>query len=234
MSTPSRVLSAGRVVRTGGLLFQQTTNDCVQIPHDPRQVVTKDFTVVIWVFLKWRPSQTAAFIHKGTWSDPMNYVFATFSTLPRHYFLYTDGPNSYLTPNTDTIPLNAWSHWVLVRRGTFMGAYRDGILIQSRNDVDGDPPPSTEPVELGRYLKGGSYTPTMVDKARVYNRALTDDEIQASYLRDAVYREGLILCLEFTEGEGTTVRDLGPYGFTGTIYGRTGWAVKRAARTLQS
>lgn len=203
----------------------------MSIPHDSRQNVTGDFTIVIWVFLKWRPISTAAFIHKGTYPNPINYFFATYSTLPRHYFVFSD-TNSYLFPETDTIPLNAWSRWILVRRGSFMGVYRDGTLIQFRNDVSGDPKPSTEPIEVARYAAGAS-PPCMVDKIRVYSRALDDTEVSRIFQRDELIREGLALCLEFNEYEGNKVYDLGPYGFQGTLYGRYSWVVKKALRTLQ-
>lgn len=230
MSAPSRVLGAARALRTGGLLFQYASNvyDYVSIPHDPNQNVTGDFTLVLWVFLK-HPLQPASFIHKGTWPAIINYFFANQTYTTNHYFVFSD-TNSYLI-GSGSIPLNRWSRWICIKRGSFMGVYRDGSLIQGRDDISGNPQPSTEPIELGKY--GASYASCMIDKVRLYNRALSEEERDSIFSRDAVIREGLILCLEFTEGEGTRVQDLGPHRYMGTIYGRASWAVKRASRTLQ-
>jgi hypothetical protein len=60
---------------------------------------------------------------------------------------------------------------------------------------------------------------------------LSQDEISRIYNTGEVIKDGLVLLLDFTEGEGTTAYDKSGLGNHGTIYGAE-WVVKKAKRVL--
>ncbi|MEM2410241.1 MAG: hypothetical protein QXF87_06965, partial [Thermofilaceae archaeon] len=72
----------------------------------------------------------------------------------------------------------------------------------------------------------------IIDDVRIYNRALSDDEIKAIYERDALIRDGLVLLLDFSEYEGDIAYDKSGCGNHATIYGAR-WATRKASRVLQ-
>jgi hypothetical protein len=229
MPAPSRILSASRVVRTGGLMFHVKRPSYVSIPHNDAQNVTGDFTIVLWLYFK-DPAQPASFIHKGTWPAIINYFFANQNITTNHYFVFTD-TNSYLL-GSGTIPKYSWSHWICdYVDGYLMEVYRNNVLIHYRSDVSGYPRPSTEPIELGKY--GSSYFTGILDRVMVYNRKLSDQEKSDIYNKDAFIKDGLVLYLDFTEGEGSTVYDKSGNGFNGTIY-NADWVIKKARRVLST
>ncbi len=75
------------------------------------------------------------------------------------------------------MPTSGWHHWVMTGDSTSIKVYLDGVLVGQRNNaisVTG----STEPLLVARdagsppqYFKG------KIDEIRIYNRALTDEEI---------------------------------------------------------
>ncbi|MEM0307085.1 MAG: LamG-like jellyroll fold domain-containing protein [Thermofilum sp.] len=71
----------------------------------------------------------------------------------------------------------------------------------------------------------------IVSEIRIYNRALTEDEIRAIYERGALIRDGLVLHLDFTEYEGNVAYDKSGCGNHATIYGAR-WVVKKPLRVL--
>ncbi|MEM1522958.1 MAG: hypothetical protein QXU69_08025, partial [Thermofilaceae archaeon] len=94
------------------------------------------------------------------------------------------------------------------------------------------PAPSTNTLILLEHGWGTSHTPMTIADFRVYNRALTADEIRAIYERDALIRDGLVLLLDFTEGDGSVAYDKSGCGNHATIYGAR-WATRKPSRVLQ-
>ena len=110
--------------------------------------------------------------------------------------------------------------WVFVA-GTYDGSsakiYKDGELYDSRilNKVIAST--ETYPVyisKLDRRIKG------LIGSVRIYNRALTEQEIQELYLNpDAkVAMENCVLWLPFDERKGNIVYDKSGYGNNATLY----------------
>ena len=74
---------------------------------------------------------------------------------------------------------NTWYHLAATYDGDVLNAYRDGVLITSNPAPSGDPEAETNSAKLARHAATATqfFTGT-IDDARVYSRALTQDEIQ--------------------------------------------------------
>jgi len=124
-----------------------------------------------------------------------------------------------------------WHHAVMVGNVDIQSLYVDGVFIGSRSGT----------IQQGWWLytfvgtgfdhtrrgfpyTGWHYFNGEIALARVYNRALTSEEVVWNYLHpDDPVRDGLVLWLRMDEGYGNMVYDLSGLGNNGTIYGAT-WA----------
>jgi hypothetical protein len=103
-------------------------------------------------------------------------VFAFYNGRPN--------PADVVTTNASTIALNTWYHLVGVVENNTVRLYVNGS--QAGTTVyDGNLPPTTitAPVTLGRHWHtaawGWRYLHGLIDDVRIYDRALTEAEIQA-------------------------------------------------------
>ncbi|MHC4144997.1 MAG: LamG domain-containing protein [Planctomycetota bacterium] len=73
---------------------------------------------------------------------------------------------------------NRWYYLAATYDGSVFNAYRDGVLITSNTAASGAPNSESNSLKLGRHAaSAGNFFTGTVDEARVYNRALTADEI---------------------------------------------------------
>jgi hypothetical protein len=81
---------------------------------------------------------------------------------------------------------NRWYYLAATYDGAVFNAYRDGVLITSNPGPSGAPNTESASLKLARHAvaTANPFTGT-VDEARVYNRALTADEILAAMRGDA-------------------------------------------------
>jgi len=80
---------------------------------------------------------------------------------------------------------NRWYYLAATYDGSVFNAYRDGVLITSNPAPSGTPNAESNSLKLGRHAAAAAqYFTGTVDEARVYNRALTADEIQQAMRGD--------------------------------------------------
>jgi len=79
---------------------------------------------------------------------------------------------------------NRWYHLAATYDGDVLRAYRDGVLITSNSAPSGSPNAEGNSLKLGRHAAASQYFTGIVDDARVYNRALTVEEIQQTMRGD--------------------------------------------------
>ena len=211
-----------RTMMTGGLKFDGV-NDYVSVPDSASLRISGDIAIVLWLNMRGVPSSTTSFLHKGTCPNPIMYAFSTYTGTLWHYVVLCGVTNGYLASYTNTIPLNVWSHWAVVRNGSFLGVYRNGVLIQSRNDLSGSATLSTENVEIGR--QGGIYINAIINDVRLYNISLSSTNVQQLYQGTYTNTTGLVLWISAQSWNGTHFVDLSGNGNHGTPYGNVQYKV---------
>ena len=254
-------MSARRVLRAGGLYFDGINAYAVVglRPDGSGKPFTvygwSEITIAEWIYPYW-PKVDSAFYNKFSmigdyWVD----YPSTFFRVDREQY-YTSLDVRWVTRRSDGFSQiyqtsiyayrNSWVH--VVRRFTAdreisfwvngNKMYAATIPTTEKTVLEWDPDRATRPILYKRFVLGansfGTYDHMKLinDEVRIYNRALSGDEIKAIYERDELIKDGLVLCLDFTEGEGNIAYDKSGMGNHATIYGGARWVIKKAVRVL--
>jgi len=78
-----------------------------------------------------------------------------------------------------SLAANTWYHLTATYDGETLRAYRNGVLVSSNGTPSGAPDGESATMKLGRHATAAQYFWGSVDEVRVYNRALSQAEIQA-------------------------------------------------------
>jgi len=221
--------TASRVLRTGGLYFGGV-GGYVRVPMSQSLRLTTEFTIMFWIYF---PQPIG-----GKYDRGWHIVAAKWDYYLR-YNQFSD-PNIFEvlifdTTNTERVlglffwnPSPGWYHIAVSwKSGVGGGIYRNNIKITSLSRASYTIRQTTSLLDIG-WL----YYPAVIDEVRIYNRALSADEIYEIYSKGTFIKDGLVLYLPFYEGEGNIAHDVSGYGNHGTIYGGASWVVKKALRVL--
>ena len=172
----------------GKALSFDGANDNIQIPYSSSLAPTSGITFGAWVYKSnWTSDEASRIISK---TEGGGYTLL-FSSSSIYAYVYRNG--DYATPNYSTTGLSAgWHHFVGSYDGQYTKIYVDGILRSTNNaganypityaysnalfigaeaDSDNDQTPA------GNFFNG------LIDEVKIYNYALTDDEIKIDYNR---------------------------------------------------
>ena len=102
--------------------------------------------------------------------------------------VYLSDGKRWQSAHSEPLKADEWTHLILTFDGNAVSVYRDAILVTySRQAVM--PNITDIPLWLGRCQgMGKEYFHGLVDEVRIYNRALSLDEVRSNYLRDAAAR----------------------------------------------
>ena len=106
--------------------------------------------------------------------------------------------------------LNKWYHLIVVKDGVNYTFYRDGVQTAT-DSITLDTPTINHALDIG-WSEGSFYLKGLIDEVRIYNRALSAEEIRYLY-----NRKQPIAHWKFDEGAGATAYDSSINGNTGTF-----------------
>jgi hypothetical protein len=107
-------------------------------------------------------------------SGPIFYQYGDNSW----YYTHGGVGGEYYYPKTKTI--NGWGHWVIVYNGSFVRIYRNGVY-EGQQATSGTAN-WTGGMRIGNYGFGGYPWLGQIAIAKMYNRALSDNEVRQNYL----------------------------------------------------
>jgi hypothetical protein len=209
------------------LEFDAAEEDVVKVPDSPDLDFSEEFTLEAWV----RPSQlnneVSPAIFKSAGEGEGSQSFA--------YRLYEGGaesnhPMAAIKPDPETttyvqsgdaLPEQAWSHIAMTYDGSWIRIYVDGEEV---NSVPSESPAITSgDLEIGAASALGHFFDGRIDEVRIYNRALSEREIQSDKGAPIqTPQQDPIAAYSFDEGKGATAFDfIGEHD--GTIEGAQ-WA----------
>lgn len=201
--------------RIGGGLEFDGNGDYVDIGNPSSLQITGDMTISFWTY----PTNIAE--HR---ENPIDKAYCGEFALTQEasgYLSYYQGPNGgevggYMHRGWNGIFVNdQWTHIVLVRDVSehSIRVYKNGIDQGEGGSSWEDPSTSNEPITIGDGYAGAGFH-GLIDEVRIYDRTLTQDEI------DELYLEGILTGhWEFEEGSGTVVGDSSDNGNDGMLYG---------------
>ncbi len=167
------VWAAGRF---GNALSFDGVNDLVTVADSASLDLSSGMTLEAWVnprvlsqfvsvIMKERPNQLGYTIYANTDTNYPSVEIATGT-----------GTN-FDTRGVAQLPMNTWTHLAGTFDGITLRLYVNGVLVSSRV-VGGSIVQSSGAVRIGGNLIWGEYFNGLIDEVRIYNRALSAQDIQ--------------------------------------------------------
>lgn len=133
------------------------------------------------------------------------------------------------TTNQSTVPINdgQWHHIAFVKNGTQGAYYIDGQLRgtpTAARDISYGTRGFTIGLDYRDWQRNAppyKFFNGHISEVRIYNRALSQSEIQSEMYRRIPAKQNLVIYLPLWEREGSIVLDITGNGNNGTIYGAT-------------
>jgi len=166
--------------RFGNALYFDGINDWMTVNDSNSLDLTTGMTLEAWV----NPTSSAAswttVLMKEQASTQAYALFAdTTSARPYIYFnTATDSSGSKSVGGTSALPINTWSHLAATYDNTTLRLYVNGVQVGSQS-FTGSIMNSAAALRIGGNSVWGEYFQGRIDELRIYNRALTQSEIQA-------------------------------------------------------
>ena len=219
-------LTADRYGNSNSAYDFDGTNDYIITPSSTNfDFNDQDFSISVWIKSDWTGS--------GFERRIVNYGGSVYNDYGMFY--NDDGTVNFyiLEPSvvvTSSISLadDLWHHIFVVRdnAGDELRLYIDGELDSSVFGGSGNltNQPADRRFTIGRKERSSgqaqSYFDGLIDDIRIYNRALSANEISDLYTKES----GLVAYWDFNEGSGTTLADISGNGHDGSITNAT-WAL---------
>jgi len=217
-------------------------DDYVTVPHNASLCVTTGVTVMAWVNTpRWEmPGQGYQGIISKS-NSPRSYSLYTTSAGILHFSTTSTTTNAYVgTTSTGTVPQNQWVHVCAMVSGGNQLYFINGVAAGA-NTGQGIVLPGTADtgtLVIGRTNEGaGRSWGGLIDDVRVYNRGLTQAEVQ-KIMTGADLVTGGATNPSPSDGatdipqDASTSWTAGPYAATHDVYlGKTFADVNNASRT---
>jgi hypothetical protein len=213
------------------------TSDYVTIADNAVLRVTK-FTLSAWV----RPAAT---LKTGEVIGKRSLCADTHEDFPYALDVVSDGSVTLVRSNggdytddgtssaTGIVTAGSWYHLVATYDGQYNRIYVNGTQVASSYD-GGTTATNTQPVAIGRQAALGSgcqpdfYYKGLIDEARIYNRALSGNEVSQLYN----FAPGPVGYWKLDENTGTNAYDSSGNGYTGTLNNSPSWTSGKFGQAL--
>lgn len=175
-TTPSATWVDGKV---GKALSFDGVDDYISIGAPASLSITGPITIEAWIYPK------VSAVNQGFVHASAQYIFFVQSN---NEVRLADTYGHYLDTDPNVLTLNTWNHIV----GVFYGSKGDAITLNNAKifvngvskgkQVSGSwSPTNLSNVVIASRTNGTYYFNGLIDEVRIYNRALSDEEIKAIY-----------------------------------------------------
>jgi len=159
-----------------------------------------DITIQLWA----KPDATqvtfANIIDTHTANGIGYTIEQNISSTNEYYFAWGSGSGAYNIPLTFTLTPNIWQHLTIVKSGTNLTIYINGVQTQSATGGNATLDPGTS-LRIGNWIIGGRNWAGCLDDVRIWDKALSGTEILNNYNVELVGNEAdLILYYTFNQG----------------------------------
>ncbi len=165
----------GMAMKFDGVEDWLTVNDSASLD------LTKGMTLEAWLYPQTQPNDySTAIMKESSTGTVYNLNATTDANLPGVTFYNNGSYNS--TNGPQALPVNKWSHLVATYDGSYQRVYVNGVQVAARAQT-GLIPTSSGALRIGGNSIWGNYFTGLIDEVRIYNRALTGDEVKYDYLK---------------------------------------------------
>ena len=159
----------------GSALYFDGTNDYVEVPNSSSIDITDPITIEAWINVL---SGTSGHIVSKKSDSGTQYVFYTISGYLK---LYGTSGNLAYNANIDD---DQWHHVVGIINGADSKMYLDGNLVQTGTVTSSNNPTAHLYIGTCYTFEPACFFDGKIDEVRIYNRALSEDEIKMHYLSE--------------------------------------------------
>ena len=154
-------------------------DDYVEVLDDPS--LDPDYiTIEAYIMLKDPPTRFQVILSKRYADTVKQYVLAGDPTGRKFHLGISIGDTWYDSPETPTLAFDTWYHITGTFDGSKLSIYLNGEFIGATN-VSGVIDKTTEPLVIGLNRGYNIYFHGLIAFVRIYNRALSDEEIKQLY-----------------------------------------------------
>jgi len=165
----------------GGSIVFDGVDDIVSIPDSNILDITTSISLESWIYAT-KSTGIQNVISKSSFSQNNSYIYPRtddgWTNVSFYLAVPTFGPSPILTASWPS--RDAWHHTVATYDGATMKIYIDGVLSNSKSQ-SGTISTNTNSLTIGSQPGYGEYYGGRVSGAKIYNRALTAQEIQQNY-----------------------------------------------------
>jgi hypothetical protein len=166
----------------GNALSFNGTNSWVTVADKNDLDLTTGMTLEAWVFPTAPATATSwrnVIIKERAGGESYNLYADTDAHAPAGYVVKKSSPNSPVGVNgTAQVPLNTWTHLAVTYNNSRLILYVNGNVVRNIA-VSGTLLTSTGVLRIGGNSVWGEFFQGIIDEVRLYNRALSQAEIQA-------------------------------------------------------
>ncbi|HEX2923863.1 MAG TPA: LamG-like jellyroll fold domain-containing protein, partial [Chloroflexota bacterium] len=160
--------------RFGNALSFNGSNSFVKVNSSDSLNLGADLTLEAWVYPTALGGWRNVLLKEQSGDLTYGLYANTDSQRPAGY-IYVGGEVD--TRGNSQLPLNSWTHLAVTHDGTYLNLYVNGSLASTKT-IAGSTPASAGPVEIGGDDLWGEYFSGSIDEVRIYDRALSQTEIQ--------------------------------------------------------
>ncbi|MEV8513211.1 LamG-like jellyroll fold domain-containing protein [Dactylosporangium sp. NPDC051484] len=160
----------------GSALSFNGTSDIVRIPASSTLLPSTGLTLAAWIQPTAAQNGWRTVMQKENDAWFLNASNTTGALYPAGGITTSTGASSYCS-GTSASPVNAWTHIALTYDGTDLRLYVNGVQVSTK-PIAGALQQTSNPLSIGGNGPYGEYFKGLIDEARVYNRALTQAEVQ--------------------------------------------------------
>lgn len=220
------ITSAGE---NGNSLRFDGNNDYVNAGNASSLQITGNLSVGIWVQTSDVPIIAKRLISKDNASSIRSWALQMTNTGTVAFYVWRGGVIQSSGVSSVSINDGKWHYVMGVNDGTNLMLYVDGIKCASAT-VGGAIDNAAVNVFIGSrsaLTAGGMTMNGSLDEARIYNRAISDEEIRRLYNLNRP-----ALDLRFAEGSGSATKDISLNKSVGVVYGTNGMVTAATSTTI--
>lgn len=168
------------VAAYGTALDFNGNNNFITIPHTANFVIPKNLSIETWVFPTSSTPLTQNVVSKSSYLVNDGFIFPRTNDGWKNFSFWLSIDGNWTAVTAPFPSLNTWHHVAATYDGFFMKIYLDGVL-KSTQAIAGTITSNINDIFIGQqegqleYFKGG------LDELRIWNRTLTQCEIQNNY-----------------------------------------------------
>jgi glucose/arabinose dehydrogenase len=162
--------------RFGKAVSFDGVNDLVSVADAATLDLTTGMTMEAWV----NPGALSGWRSVAIKAIPAGLAYALYAhdSAPRPAGTINTGGPDQSAIGTAALPLNTWTHLAMTFGAGTLRLYVNGVLVGTQT-VAGTLRTSADPLTIGGNAVWSEWFTGLIDEVRIYNRALTQGEIQA-------------------------------------------------------